>query len=158
MSWLVDSLIAEVLTNRKGGSFSNSLVILICFLCHDLIHSNGFTKVLVPAVYKEWESHTNAPAWAKDPLIQQKYNYSVFLYQKHDPSKPNFIKNRGTEGGVYLKYIVDHYDNFPDVAIFVHGHPEHHQPDFLEYIGCIQPNATYINFNFSYFIRSTHYW
>ena len=77
------------------------------------------SKVVVPAVYKEWIG--GAPSWATDKSIQEKYGYSVFQYQKLHPESPNYMRNRGTEGGVYLKYIVDHYDDFPDVAIFVHG-------------------------------------
>ena len=79
----------------------------------------SFTKVVVPAVHSEWLG--GMPDWAKKKSIQEEYGYSVFLYQRLDPAKPNFVKNRGTEGGVYLKYIIDHYDSFPDVAIFVHG-------------------------------------
>ncbi len=117
-----------------------------------------FSKVIVPAVYHDWNEF-GPPKWASDPETMAKYgNYSIFLYQKKDPTKPNYIQNRGTEGGVYLRYIVDHYDDFPDVAIFVHGHPEHHQPHFLDYMGCISPHANYINFNFDYHVRSTHYW
>jgi hypothetical protein len=83
---------------------------------------HNLTKVLVPAVYHEWDnSHNNtAPNWAVDPELMQKYGYSVFLYQKLDPMKPHYFGfNRGAEAGTYLKYIVDHYDDFPDLAIFV---------------------------------------
>ena len=63
--------------------------------------------------------YVNAPHGGFSRSLGQ--GYSVYLYQRLDPSKPNFVKNRGTEGGVFLRYIVDHYDSFPDVAIFVHG-------------------------------------
>lgn len=31
-------------------------------------------------------------------------------------------KNKGHEVMVYLSYIIDHYDNLPDVAMFMHSH------------------------------------
>jgi hypothetical protein len=124
----------------------------------DLIHrSYAFTKVLVPSVYNEWTNHT--PEWATSAEIMNKYNYSVFLYQKLDPNKPNYIQyNTGREASVYFRYIVDFYDNFPDVAIFVHAKPHEHQKKWLKMIGCISPTANYINFNFQNMYRSTHYW
>jgi hypothetical protein len=67
-------------------------------------------------------------------------------------------KNRGTEGGVFLRYIVDHYDSFPDVAIFVHADPSAHNPYWLKQIGCIRPNATYMNINFRNIERDTASW
>lgn len=101
---------------------------------------------MVPSVYKEWEA--SPPQWAVNNSLQAEYNYSLFIYQKHHPHKPNYIaRNRGTEAGVYLRYIVDHYDDFPDVAIFVHARPEDHSATWLDYVKCISPSATYININ-----------
>lgn len=131
---------------------------LICvsliILCH---HCDSFTKVLVPSVYDEWDR--SIPEWISNEEIKQKYGYSVFLYQKKDPTKPNYIAtNRGRENGVYYRYIVDHYLNFPDVAIFVHAHPHEHQPKFLELIGCINPKAKYISINHQRLYRNTRFW
>lgn len=107
---------------------------------------NAFSKVVVPAVYNEWRNQM--PDWIVNSTIQELYGFSVFLYQKHNKSGINFIaKNRGLEAGVYLKYIVDHYHDFPDVAIFIHAAPEKHQPKWLQFIRCISPNASYININ-----------
>ena len=123
----------------------------------------GFTKVLVPAVYKEWTK--DKPHWVTDPAIQKKHNYTVFAYQKLDPNVPNyFAHNRGTETGVYLKYVVDHYHDFPDVAIFVHSKPHEHQINWLNMIGCISPNATWYNINYEgshnsvWIDRNPDYW
>jgi hypothetical protein len=105
----------------------------------------AFTKVVVPSIYREY-NESNYPAWISDPDILARYNYSVFLYQKLDPSKPNYIEhNRGTEGAVYIRYIIDHYDYFPDVAVFVHARPQEHQLHWLDVVGCIAPTATYMS-------------
>ena len=130
--------------------------VLLCLLCYIPL-TKSLNKVIVPSVYKEWVD--GMPDWMTSDEIKQKYNYSTFLYQKLDPNKPNYVPfNRGTEGGIYLKYIVDHYDNFPDVAVFVHARPEDHQKNWLEFVGCINPNATYMNINFNYMYRSTTQW
>ena len=94
-----------------------------------------------------------------DESTKRKYGYSTFVYQKLRPNDSNYMLwNRGTEAGVYLRYIVDHYDDLPDIMIFLHAHPEHHQPRWLEMMGCINPNATYLNFNFLNLCRHTSFW
>jgi hypothetical protein len=119
--------------------------------------NSNFTKVLFPSVFKEYVN--GAPAWLTNEEVKSKYGYSTFLYQKLYPNESNYIAvNRGTEAGVYLRYIVDHYDDLPDLMIFVHAHPEHHQPHWLEMIGCINPNATYLNINFQNVCRYTNNW
>ena len=124
--------------------------------------ANSLTKVIVPSVYREWWDESGAfaaPKWVTDAGIQQQFNYSVFLYQKLHANESNYISsNRGRENGAYYRYIVDHYDNFPDVAIFVHADPVEHQPKFLEWVGCIQPNASYLSINNHRYFRSTAHW
>ena len=67
--------------------------------------------------------------------------------------------NRGVEGAIFLRYIVDNYENFPDIAIFLHPKPYEHQTDWLEMIGCVNPNASYININFGRELtRSPEFW
>ncbi len=117
----------------------------------------GLTKVVIPAVYKEWEQHL--PLWFESQNTHEQHNFTTFLYQKNNAALPNYIpNNRGTEGAVYLRYIVEHYDKLPDFMIFTHAHPEQHAPDWLAHIGCIRPNATYSSLNSVEFIRSTTFW
>jgi hypothetical protein len=117
----------------------------------------AFRKVVVPAVYKEYEG-VGLPDWITNNTTKEKYGYETFLYQKMDPKAPHYIRNRGTEGAVYLRYIVDHYDDFPDVAIFLHGRPDDHQPNWLELVGCLKTTASYMNINFSYMYRNQMRW
>ena len=119
--------------------------------------SKNFSKVIIPSIFKEYL--TGLPSWLTDEALKTQYGYSTFMYQKIHPNESNYIgMNRGTEAGVYLRYIVDHYDNLPDVMIFVHAHPEHHQTHWLEMIGCINPNASYININFQNLCRMSTNW
>lgn len=115
-------------------------------------------KVIVPAIFHEFDGKT-LPSWINSTEMLQTYRYSVYLYQKKDASKPRYIAwNRGTEAGVYLRYIVDHYNHFPDIAVFIHGKPEEHNDHWLDAVRCIRPNATYFTLNFAYLSRNTDYW
>ena len=45
------------------------------------------------------------------------------VYVVDEPSAPQHPpKNKGHEVMVYLSYIIDHYDNLPDIIIFMHAH------------------------------------
>lgn len=134
-----------------------SLLIVLAFIIFPPPLLLGFTKVVVPAVFNDWKK--GIPDWFSNNTLQSEYGYTVFLYQKSDPAKPNYIStNRGTEGGVYLRYIVDHYDTFPDVAIFVQGRPEVHEPNWLRYVRCARPTAGYYSFGEFVYRRRTDFW
>ena len=88
--------------------------------------------VVVPAVYDEWDvvdgdaAASGIPTWATP---DKKSLYSMApLYQRREPSEPNFVPNRGYETGAFLKFVIDHYDNLPEITAFVSG-------DFAETIG-----------------------
>eukprot|EP01036_Dinobryon_divergens_P030843 gene30843-40148_t len=113
---------------------------------------------VIPSLFDELnrnESRDNA-AWIRDKLIHQKFNISVARYQRHSKDKPNFVRNQGNEAGVYLRYIVDHYDKFPDIAVFVHAAP--HTEKWPAVLACIRPNATFSFLNPRFYTtRDTHY-
>jgi hypothetical protein len=147
----------SIATKRQTSQKHTSHHIDPIIFTHNYKVFPNFTKVLVPSVYLEYEKF-GIPQWLTNQTVHEKLGYSVFLYQKNDSSQPLFVRNRGTEGAVFLRYIVDHYDNFPDVAIFVHAFPTDHAPHWLEQIGCINPNASYININFHNLYRTTEAW
>mmetsp|Transcript_34978 Transcript_34978/g.33255 ORF Transcript_34978/g.33255 Transcript_34978/m.33255 type:complete len:314 (+) Transcript_34978:98-1039(+) len=106
----------------------------------------NFTKVIVPSVYHEWRQ--GMPDWATNETFKKEYGYDTFLYQKNNSALPNYIAtNRGNENGVYFAYIVDHYDNFPDIAIFTHGKPHEHSERWLNLVKCVSPKASYFSIN-----------
>lgn len=139
----------------KSCAMRLSCGVVFAFLVAFVLAESTFRKVVVQSVYKE-------TGWMLDEEVQNQYGFSVFAYQKLDPQAPNYFKhNRGTETGVYLKYIVDHYHDFPDVAVFVHAHPTDHNQNWLQMVRCINPNATWFSINFSgagWFDRSPEYW
>lgn len=68
--------------------------------------------VIVPAVYHDWQ-WGEWPSWTA--------NRSIHLYQRTTPWAPQYCQNTGMEAGVFLKFIVDHYDDLPEQTVFVHA-------------------------------------
>lgn len=58
-----------------------------------------------------------------------------YLYIVDDLSAPlHTPMNKGHEAMVYLTYIIDHYDNLPDISIFMHPHQRAwHTPELLNH-------------------------
>ena len=81
--------------------------------------------VVVPAVFDEWDTPVGSPEasavpdWAA-PGRESAYAVSE-LYQRRDEDGAGFVPNRAYETGVFLKFVVDHYDNLPEVTAFVSG-------------------------------------
>ena len=82
--------------------------------------------VVVPAVFDEWDVpegesvESSVPAWARPDPVKDPYVVSD-LYQRRFEAAPGFVPNRAYETAVYLKFIVDNYENLPDVTAFVRG-------------------------------------
>ena len=71
--------------------------------------------VVVPAVYREWDERI--PSWA---CPSQDDRYSVGpLYQRIDPRAPRYLPNYAYEGGTYLRFVLDHYEELPEWTVFV---------------------------------------
>ena len=68
-------------------------------------------------------------------IAQELPDLNATVYVANDPS--NILhspKNKGHEVMVYLTYIIDHYENLPDVTIFIHAHRwAHHNSELLGY-------------------------
>ena len=89
--------------------------------------------VVVPAVYDEWDPaegsedvSSGIPEWAT-PSKKDSYSMAP-LYQRRFDSEPNFVPNKAYETGAFIKFVVDHYDDLPEVTAFVSG-------DFADVIG-----------------------
>ena len=116
---------------------------------------------IVPAVYDEWSHHrttrqehpfSKAPPWASVEYLHEmmrshgRYdlNVSLTLYQKFNSALPHYIaSNRGMEGGVYLRYIIDNYrSSLPDFVAFLHAYPNEHSYQFPEILTCLDTRRT----------------
>ena len=67
-------------------------------------------------------------SWIADELP----DLDTVIYVANDPSAPlHPPKNKGHEVMIYLTYIIDHYDDLPDIVIFMHAHRWTHHNNHL---------------------------
>jgi hypothetical protein len=53
--------------------------------------------------------------------INNNKNINVMIYEKENLNNPlNIPVNKGNEASVYLKYIIDYYDELTDFTFFIH--------------------------------------
>jgi hypothetical protein len=91
------------------------------------------------AVFREWGNPVRPPSW----LVQQAI---VYQYQRLNASAPCFVQNVAYESGVYLKFIVDLYDNLPAFTVFAQadwfaarkGQPFPHSPFRFWQLDCVR--------------------
>lgn len=74
------------------------------------------------------------------------YPFSI-IYRKNIPRETP--PNKGNEASSYLEYIIENYENLPDVSIFVHGHRNdwHHKENMDDKICNLKFNHSYYNIN-----------
>ena len=107
--------------------------------------------VVVPAVYNEWDMPEGAavvdvvPEWARPTYGKNKYTIGP-LYQRRFESKPNFVPNHSYETGVFLKFIIDNYDQLPDVTAFVQADFGSVVDDAMERLDAIEANAEKVTY------------
>uniref|UniRef100_A0A7S1N5T0 Uncharacterized protein n=1 Tax=Eutreptiella gymnastica TaxID=73025 RepID=A0A7S1N5T0_9EUGL len=98
-------------------------------------------KVIVPAVFHEFDQQF--PEWALNSTPDS--GRTLFVYQRTNPNAPRYSYNYGFEAGVYFQFIVDHYDNLPNLTIFCHAKPLPHNPDWLQWVDCLRDDVDYAN-------------
>lgn len=70
-------------------------------------------------------------SWIQEELP----GFDTAVYVANDPIAPlHPPRNKGHEVMVYLTYIIDHYDDLPDIIVFMHAHRwTHHNTELLGY-------------------------
>jgi hypothetical protein len=78
-------------------------------------------------------------------------NINFLIYDKENSSNPlNIPINKGNEASVYLKYIIDHYDNLSDFTFFIHDdeYSWHHSGSIIDrYNEAINSKQLFYNIN-----------
>ncbi|KAL9105089.1 MAG: hypothetical protein Q9163_000007 [Psora crenata] len=89
-------------------------------------YQKGYSRVMVVARME----HEDV-SWLSTELPE----LSVMVYVANNPMSPlHPPKNKGHEVMVYFTYIIDYYDQLPDVVIFMHAHRfTHHNNELLGY-------------------------
>jgi hypothetical protein len=65
------------------------------------------------------------------------------VYQRSDATRPRFSPNFGFEGGVFIQFVLEHYDNLPNQTLFLQGSMKHHNGRWAVWTRCLLPNVTY---------------
>ena len=63
------------------------------------------------------------------------------------------VTNFSTEAGVYLRFIVDHYHDLPDITIFVHARPEEENAHWRSWVKCLRSNMSWASLSPTYVLN-----
>lgn len=76
---------------------------------------------------------------------------NIIVYDKENPENPHNVPvNKGNEASVYLKYIVDYYDQLPEYTFFIQDEEFtwHHSGSIVDkFREAIDANQKYYNIN-----------
>ena len=78
------------------------------------------------------------------PWLLNTTTLTFVVYQRKYPQQPNYVPNIGFEGGVFLRFVVDNYDDLPERTAFVQEQSEMHNRAWLEWAQCLLPSATFV--------------
>lgn len=77
-------------------------------------HGSTYTKIIVAPRTKDEDT-----SW----MLRELSDWQTAVYVADDPTAPlHPPKNKGHEVMVYLTFIIDHYENLPDIVVFMHSH------------------------------------
>lgn len=83
--------------------------------------------------------------------INNNKNMNVLIYDKENPNNHlNIPVDKGNEASVYLKYIIDYYDELTDFTFFIHDqeYTWHHSGSIIDkYTEAVMSNKMYYNIN-----------
>lgn len=86
-----------------------------------------------------------------DWVYRLKGENKIFIYDKETPENPyNIPVNKGNEASVYLKYIIDNYDNLSTYTFFIHDdeYTWHHYGSIVDkFDEAVRSNKMYYNIN-----------
>jgi hypothetical protein len=75
----------------------------------------------------------------------------IYIYDKENPDNPyNIPVNKGNEASVYLKFIIDNYDNLPEFTFFIQDeeYAWHHSGSIIDKLDeALLSNRLYYNIN-----------
>jgi hypothetical protein len=95
------------------------------------------STVLVVSAFDEWDS--GVPHYASnDPALP----WETFLYQRRDPVQPRFVPNFGYEASVYLAFVVEHYDDLPNISVFIQADVPPDGP-WSSWTRCVKPDTSF---------------
>jgi hypothetical protein len=106
---------------------------------HQLTHLPVQKKAIVISRYKEtirWiptHWYENIYFYNKDENTEASTILQSYLATKHAHQFTQ-LTNVGRESHTYLTFIIDHYDNLPQITYFTQGNPFDHCPEFVRLV------------------------
>ncbi|MCJ1241639.1 hypothetical protein MMC14_009645 [Varicellaria rhodocarpa] len=126
--------------------------------------AQGTTKLSAPLESSKAvvvAQHREDIAWLKELPV----DINQYVYQAENDTAEYSVRVNQGETAAYLQYIVEHYDDLPDVVAFVHGHQDApHMPDKLVLLKNLRwtafgyANLRYTNVTFDLWGRWTGDW
>lgn len=113
-------------------------------------HSHSSARTLIKYVEMQstrWQSPLVVVVASYDgivsdaPWLVNSSAVTYVVYQRTKPDEPNYVPNIGYEAGVYLRFVLDHYDDLPDQTAFIQEQPEMHNRAWLEWLNCLLPTS-----------------
>ncbi|KAL4892065.1 hypothetical protein BDV59DRAFT_208748 [Aspergillus ambiguus] len=119
--------ISDLAPSRDKGIGSLQIII------DDVSRTKTAANDRVVVVGRRQDENTD---WVIDELPD--WQHAIYVVDDDDTAAPlRVAKNKGKESGVYLQYIVDHYDRLPSTIVFLHSHrdgyPEAWHTEFDEH-------------------------
>ena len=105
-------------------------------------HAQPAVTVVVASHKYDPSSPSTQPEWMR-PDARGPSPLAFFTYQRTNASRPFYSPNYGFEAGVYLQYIVEHYDALPRLTAFVQGTPAEHNRHWRAWLRCLKPSVQY---------------
>ncbi len=96
-------------------------------------HAQPAVTVVVASHKYDPSSPSTQPEWMR-PDARGPSPLAFFTYQRTNASRPFYSPNYGFEAGVYLQYIVEHYDALPRLTAFVQGTPAEHNRHWMAWL------------------------
>ena len=63
---------------------------------------------------------------------------TVLLYQRLYQNRPHYVKNVAYEAGVHIDFILRHYDNLPNVTVFMQADALRHNAFSFSWLRCVR--------------------
>uniref|UniRef100_A0A7S3ASZ9 Uncharacterized protein n=1 Tax=Haptolina ericina TaxID=156174 RepID=A0A7S3ASZ9_9EUKA len=101
------------------------------------VHQTQWTTPVVLVV-----TTLNGTVADKHPSWQNTSQATVLIFQRLRPDAPNYVVNLAYEAGVHIKFLVDNYDDLPNVTVFLQADARRHNRKVFEWLHCLRTNAT----------------
>jgi len=70
-------------------------------------------------------------------------NVTYVVYQRTHADRPWYSPNYALEAGVFVQFILDHYERLPKLTAFLQANPADHSPEWHTWLRCLRPDAQY---------------